>query len=302
MRIKLRYTAKLHNNTRITDLGDFMKTTMIILAILFAGILEAKEMRSDGGSNIGGGNNGSEYLATWCRGQSSLLRNYRDRAILKVRNKGDYNLANKILNDGIIQALQSQKGDNNSFLAKSLSRGLEISRNLGATSATNDERKAMVVNNVLINYYDFMIETVVKDLDIGAYIPYMQSQMDERAAHFEEKFIVYAASQLNWITANMTQTTRLGDKLTVVPVGDAETVIKVAMILIKGTADDLDESLWNLRFSCAITDLQILNETITSYDQGNRETFDNKKEAINYLAPEIARIARTLTLKQGCNY
>jgi hypothetical protein len=247
-------------------------------------------------------------VATWCRGQSSLLRNYRDRANLKVSNTGDYNFANKILNDGMVQALKSLNNDakisNDSFLARTLARGLEISRNLDATSAKNNDRKAMVVNNILTNYYDFMLTNVAKNLDLNAYIPYMQAShenMDERAAHFEENFAMYAGSQLDWITNNLTNTVRVGDRTLVVPVGDAKSLIKVAIILIKGTADDLDSSLWNFRFSCAISDLNTLNDTMTSYDQGNREMFDDEKVAVNYLTSEIKRISQMLNRKMSCN-
>lgn len=283
-----------------------MKSTIILFSLLLsvAGSAHAKGKMADGGSNIGGGNNGSEYLATWCKTQSSLLRNYRDRALLKVSNTGDYALANKILNDGIIQALKTFKGEQDSFLARSLSRGLEIARNLEATNSLNSERKAMVINNILISYYDFMLERVIRDLDLGAYIPYIQADndsMNERAAHFEENFVIYAASQLDWITDTLTRQTKLGDKTIVVPVGDAKSLVKVAMILIKGTSEDLEDSLWNYRFSCAISDLQILNETISSYDQGNREMFDDEKTAVNYLSNELRRISRTLHLKTSCN-
>ncbi len=281
-----------------------MKTTLILLSLVLATAVNAKGLKADGGSNIGGGNNGSEYMATWCKNQSSLLRNYRDRAHLKVSNTGDYNIANKILNDGMVQALNALKGNNDSFLARSLARGLEISRNLEATSAKNVDRKAMVTNNILSSYYDFMLETVARNLDIGAYIPYIQSsgeQMDERAAHFEESFVTYASSQLDWILDNLTSTTRLGDKTITVPVGDAKSLIKVSMILLKGTSEDLEESLWNYRFSCAISDIQVLNETITSYDQGNREMFEDEKSAVNYLSSEINRISRSLQLRTSCN-
>lgn len=280
-----------------------LKTAIILFSLLITGAVHAKGTKAEGGSNIGGGN-GSEYLATWCRSQSSLLRNYRDRAALKVNNTGDYALANKILNDGMVQALKSFKAEQESFLAKSLARGLEISRNLEATSAKNTERKAMVINNILANYYDFMLETVAKNLDLGAYIPYIQSnddQMNESAAHFEENFVTYATSQLDWILSNLTRTTRLGDKTIVVPVGDAKSLVKVAMILIKGTSDDLQDSLWNYRFSCAISSLEILNDTISSYDQGNREMFDDERVAVGYLSSEISRISNTLHYKTSCN-
>jgi hypothetical protein len=277
-----------------------MKTTIILLTLLISGSLYAAK----GGSNIGGGNNGSEYLATWCKNQSSLLRNYRDRAVFKVNNTGDYALSNKILVDGMIQALKALNTDNNSFLAKSLARGLEISKNLQATNMANAERKAMIINNVLLKQYEFMIETVAKNLDIGAFIPYVQSSeeaMDVRAAHFEETFVTYANAQLNWILEELTAEARLGNKVIVTPVGDAKSLIKVAIILSEGTASDLNESLWNYRFSCAISDLNILNQTLIAYDQGNREMFDDEKSAVTYLSQELKRISRTLTLKSSCN-
>jgi hypothetical protein len=73
------------------------------------------------------------------------------------------------------------------------------------------------------------------------------------------------------------------------------------MTLIKGTSEDLEDSLWNYRFSCAISDLQVLNETISSYDQGNREMFDDERTAVNYLSSEIKRISRTLHSSSSCN-
>lgn len=281
-----------------------MKSTIILLTLILTCNVNAKPISPESGTNIGGGNNGSEYLATWCKNQSSLLRNYRDRSILKVKNTGDYLLANKILNDGMIQALKSLKENNGSFVAKSLTRGLEIARNLEATSAGNSERKLMIINNILVSYYDFMLDRVIKDLDIGAYIPYIQSskeQMNERAAHFEENFVIYATSQLDWIIYNLTSETRLGNKTISVPVGDTKSLVKVALVLTQGTNSDLEDSLWNYRFSCAISDLQILNETISSYDQGNREMFDDERSAVNYIVSEIKRISRSLHSKTSCN-
>jgi hypothetical protein len=279
-----------------------MKTTILLLALLLTGAVNA------GGSNIGGGNNGSEYLATWCKGQSSLLRNFRDRSVLKLDSTGDYNMANTILHNGIVQALVSYKGDSESFFVKSLTRGLEISKNLEATAAKNPTRKAMVINNILLNYYDFMLTTVAVELDIGAYIPYMQigienrEDMDKRAAHFEEKFVVYASSQLDWILSNLTSEVHQGSKLITVPVGDTKSLLKVALILIHGTAIDLEDSLWNMRFSCAISDLRNLNDEITSYDQGNREIFEDEKVAVSFLAGQLKRISKSLTLKESCHF
>ncbi|MBC7714776.1 MAG: hypothetical protein H7177_15625 [Rhizobacter sp.] len=291
-----------------------MKTTLLIFTLVLGTALTAQAKvveregtttlsKSGSGTNVGGGNNGSEYLATWCRGQSSLLRNYKDRARLKLDNTGDYNIANKLLTDGIVQALNNSTNASETFLHKSLVRGLTISNYLGASLGGNPERKAMAANNILNSYYDFMLETVAKNLDLNGKIPYMSSSdadMDQRAAHFEENFVIYANTQLNWILGNLVKEVRMGDRVQVVPVGDARSVIKVALALSTGTASDLEESLWNYRFSCTISDLQMLNDSLKAYDQGNKEMFEDEKQALEYTTKELRRISRTLTLRESC--
>ena len=295
-----------------------MKTTLLIAALILGTSLSAnardgvdREVKTErsakgSGTNVGGGN-GSAYLATWCRGQSSLLRNFKDRARLKLDNTGDYNVANKLLTDGIVQALSNSQAASDdvteSFLHRSLVRGLTISNHLGGTLGGNNERKAMAANNILNSYYDFMLETVAKNLELNGKIPYMNSNgrdMDQRAANYEESFVTYAKTQLDWILDTLIREVRIGDKKQVVPVGDARSVIKVALTLSAGTASDLDESLWNYRFSCTISDLEILNDTLKAYDQGNREMFEDEKQALTYTASEIKRISRSLTLKESC--
>ncbi len=290
-----------------------MKTSLIILTLFIGTTFTAQARKVDregstekvskgSGTNIGGGNNGSAYLATWCRGQSSLLRNFRDRARLKLDNTGDYNAANKILNDGMVQALSSG-GANESFLHKSLVRGLTISNHLGATLGGNSERKAFAANHILINYYEFIIETVAKNLDLNGHIPYLEAsgeEMNDRAARFEETFVTYASSQLDWVLSTLINEVRLGAKTQVVPVGDAKSIVKVALTLSGATATDLEDSLWNYRFSCAISDLKMLNETLKTYDQGNKEMFEDEKQALTYISTELKRISRTLRLKESC--
>lgn len=293
-----------------------MKTSLIVITLLAMTSFSAQAKKIDregtldkvskgSGTNIGGGNNGSEYLATWCRGQSSLLRNFRDRARMKLENTGDYNAANKILNDGMVQALSNAgSGASESFLHKSLIRGLTISKHLGATLGGNSERKAMAANHILNNYYEFIIETVGKNLDLNGQIPYLAStsneEMNEKAARFEENFVTYASSQLDWILSNLINEVRLGNKIQVVPVGDARSILKVALTLSGATAIDLEDSLWSYRFSCAISDLKILNETLTTYDQGNKEMFEDEKQALTYVNSELKRISKTLRLKESC--
>lgn len=289
-----------------------MKTALLILTMVLTTTIVAEAKNVDremarastgSGTNVGGGNISSEYLSTWCRGQSSLLRNFRDRARLKLENTGDYKLANKILTDGMIQALGTGNEATQTFLHKSLVRGLTISTQLGATQVGTSEKKGMITNNILNNYYEFMIGTVARDLDLNGQIPYLNSgrdRLDERAAQFETKFVLYAITQLDWISQNLVKEVRFGNRTQVVPVGDARSVLKVILTLTGATATDLNESLWNYRFSCAISDLNVLNESLKAYDQGNKEMFEDEKQALVYASTEVARISKTLSLKESC--
>jgi hypothetical protein len=142
-------------------------------------------------------------------------------------------------------------------------------------------------------------------MDLGAYIPYIQSsreEMDRRAAHFEESFVQYATAQLIWVVQNLTTEIRLGEKSIIVPVGDSKAFLKVAIVLTKASADDLENSLWASRFECAITALRILNlEEITPYDQGNKEIYDNEKQAVDRITRKINAIVGRLSLQSSCN-
>jgi hypothetical protein len=290
-----------------------MKTSLLVLTLILGTTFTAQAAVVDrestkmskaagSGTNVGGGNTGSEYLSTWCKGQTSVLRNYRDRARLKLENTGDYNIANKILTDGMIQALSNGANAGDTFLHKSLVRGLKISKQLGAQT-TNADRKAMVTNNILNSYYDFVLEVVAKDLDLNGHLPYLgasHGDLNRKAAHYEERFIIYAAAQLNWILDNLVKEVRLGNKMQTVPVGDAKSILKVILTVSAGTATDLDESLWSNRFSCAISDLGMLLESLTAYDQGNKEMFEDEKQALTYASSEIKRIAKTVTLRETC--
>jgi hypothetical protein len=289
-----------------------MKTTFLLITLILGTTLsahakpvgrESAKASSGSGTNVGGGNNGSEYLSTWCRGQTSLLRNYRDRALIKLDNTGDYNMANKILTDGMVQALSNGGNAKETFLHKSLVRGLSISKILGGTQDATAERKAMITNHILNSYYDFVIDTVAKNLDLNGRLPYLNandSELNQKAAHYEESFVTYASTQLEWILGNLVKEVYLGNKYQTVPVGDAKSVLKVIIILSSATSKDLDESLWSYRFSCAISDLGILNESLTAYDQGNKEMFEDEKQALTYAAKEIRRISKTLSQQESC--
>ena len=291
-----------------------MKTTLVITMALLATLssqnVEARGVAREGvtaskgsGSNIGGGNNGSEYLATWCRTQSSTLRNYRDRSRLKLENSGSYNMANKILADGIVAALDNGSTATESFLHKSLVRGVTIINQLGATNGSVPERKAMATNHILNSYYDLMIETIGQNLDLNGHIPYLSAardEMDKKTNQFEESFVTYAHTQLNWINRNFVKEVRLGDKLQIAPVGDARSVIKIALTLASATSLDLEDSLWAYRFSCQISDLKMLTQTLKAYDQGNKEMFEDEKQALGYASIEIKRIAHSIESRQVC--
>ncbi len=255
------------------------------------------------GTNIGGGNNGSEYLATWCRGQLSLLRSFQARSAIKLEATSNYNLANKILTDGMVKALQEGDSARETFLHKSLIRGLAISNHLGGSLGGTSEKDAQNANFILNEYYNFMLEVIAKNLDLNGHIPYLGASnvdFDQRAAQFELKFVEYAKAQLDWILKNLVTETHQNGRRIVLPKGSANSVLKVAHTLTAGTTKDLEDSLWNYRFSCAISDLKILNDQLGQYNQGNREIYEDEKSALQEVTKEILRISSVINLRERC--
>ncbi len=296
-------------------------TAMILASLVFASftagardlereVLHAaaeKASTSKGsGTNVGGGNSGSEYLASWCRGQLSLLRSYQSRSQAKLENDSrNINLANKILTDGIIIALEKGGAASETFLHKSLVRGLAISNHLGGSLGGTSEKQAQVANFVLNKYYDFMLEVVAKNLDLNGHLPYLGAfantpEQELRKTNYEFRFVEYAKNQLDWILNNLVKEVNMNGKRVIVPVGNADSVLKVALTLSSGTADDLEESLWGYRFSCAISDLKLLNEMLSKYVQGNKEIYENERDALTSVTQEIARISNDINLRKGC--
>ena len=217
-----------------------MKSLFFILTLsLLSGTTMAK---SRSGSNIGGGNNGAEFVANWCKNQSSLLRAYRDRSKLKIENTGNYREANKILSRGIEEALGSIVGNNDPYLAKNLNRGLKIVENLNATSSSINDRSAMIANNIITEYYTFLIETVSHNLDIGAVLPHQSVETDRRESSlqtYEKAFVKYAVAQVEIITKNLINETIINQRKIATPVGDVKTLLKVSSIITEGVKEDL---------------------------------------------------------------
>lgn len=282
-----------------------MKTTLAIFTLMatmsFGSPIYAKN--ADSGSNIGGGNSSSEYLS-WCRGQSSLLRDAKTTAALKLENSGSHIAANKILSDGILRALKNSDNKRELFLHKALVRGNMISTHLDTINEDGNLRKHEVAHHILSEYYDFMINEVSSSLEIGAHIPYLRSPQDsleQSIAHFEAKFVQYASAQLDWIIVKLSnsRTNQFG-RLLITPIGDTKSFFKTALVLVEGVSQDLKESLWNLRFSCAISDLDNLHERVRNYDQGNRELFSDEKQAFEHTIQELKRIANSIRKNESC--
>lgn len=267
-----------------------MKKILIMTLLLLTTTLSAKV--SEGGSNIGGGNNSSKFEVTWCSDQSTLLRQVKTRAELKLQNTGNFNIANTMLSDGMVSALQIGDENSNSFLRKGLLRGLEISAVIAEAGSPE------LGHRVLSSYYQFLLTTVANNLELGGRLLYITSsreQMDEQATLFEKRFVEYAKEQLEWIRKNLTRKVITSRGVISIPIGDTKTLVKISLVLLKGTTTDLEESLWNMRFSCTISDLRSLTEMFESYDQGNRELFDNDRSATTYLVSSLENIVHSLS-------
>lgn len=287
-----------------------MKTSLLIIAIVMgtsfsahAGrtlqreVLAAKggSTKSGSGTNVGG-TQGVRYASSvsWCQDQTGTLEDYQDRAAAKLEKRGTYNAANKLLVEGMEEVLAGDdaEGSRDTFFHKSLVRGVEIAKLLGADT-TLEDRRSMVVHNILIKYYELLFKSSGKELNT---VPYLD--MRDRATNYEIAFINYAKDQIVWMLRNIVAQTKTRDgQVVYTPVGDADATLKVMYTLSGAVADDLDESVYNNYYSCTIAKLKLVNKNLSQFDQGNTEMFEDKKDALDYATRKL--IAVNEAIKPG---
>lgn len=284
--------------TSIEDLIQIMNDSRKVEEVIR--VEEQILRRVESGTNIGGGYATSDDLSAWCNTSRMILETYYTEAKFQGRN---FYEANKLLSKGLYLAHGKIANDNNStFTFKALARGLELVNLIGAIDPMSSKESLESANNVLNHYYDFILGTVTKSLDLAAVVPLLsdlESCSDCRVDFemFEYRFVEYAKMQLKFILIST-----LGKKNGVFyPIGNSEHFLRSLELFAEKTGEDLKNSLWKQRFSCAIAELDVLHMQLTLFNQGSRSMYRGRIEvAVQGFAQKMNRIINELNSEENC--
>ncbi len=256
------------------------------------------------GTNIGGGNESIDFVATWCQEAVSTLKEHKESAKIQV-HQGNYHTASLTLVSGLVRALEQSQSENNYlFTYKALLRGLSLAEflDVGRVDKSSFEKEATY--NLLRSYYDFVIETVARDLDFDVYIPYLRCVDCELhdADHFERRFVNYVVKQLSYIQRTLVNVIHREGYIEITPIGPESYYLKSMEFFAQYTAEDLKNSLWKQRFSCVISELKSLNGKLQHYNQGNTSLYPDSRIAVNMVGNQVYRIISRLRTEANCYY
>ncbi len=261
--------------------------------------LLSSSLQAFGGTNIGGGDIGSEFLAEWCHNQIEKLYAFKQRAYLKLNASGNYYKANKILLNGLIAGAQSSKG-NQSFTNRALVRGVELFTILEAQDITKSKREKRNINRIMNEYYSFITQ-ISLTLDVKEYIPFKKAHEENSlksfdGKRFEKKIVEYAAAQLKWFLDTFTFTRGLE----FMAIGKTSNFLKATEITLEGVKSDVVDSLFKYRLNCSLQKITVLFDIVVQYNLGNEELFDNDRVAENYVIAQIKEIHNSITFNENC--
>ena len=253
-----------------------------------------------GGTDVGGGHIGSQFAAEWCRDQMERLYSFQERAQLKLNSSGDYYQANLILLNGLLEGLESSRG-NRTFTNRSMSRGFELFKMIGTDDISKLKRERMIINRAMNKYYSFL-RYISIDLDLDKLIP-QQSLYESygdlwpsRTNNFEKKVIDYAARQLHWFLDVFTSSRN--EEL--MALGTTSDFFKSTEIILRGVKDEAEESLFKEHLSCDIRKMNSLIEIVIQYNLDNRELFDGDRMAENYVIARLKDLLSSMEELRSC--
>lgn len=274
------------------------------------------------GTDIGGGYASIpiEEEEQWCQTQITYLQRSLHKARRKLNKTSDHYRANKILVKGLNRIAESSGAGSHVFTRIAVETGLELANAWGVMNPTQDMDTHRFNHYALVKYYEFVIERVSTELDMQSYIPYIKARRHNRGhggglrSQLEKRFIRYANLKLDWINRYLARI-RTDDpdygEMIAVPRGSARNYLAAAKIIALSTAQDLANSLWEFRFSCAIDDLMVISESLSCYMQPNcqvtdddlfLEEFDDNVEALNFTFFSIQKIRDSIKQVSSCEY
>lgn len=250
-----------------------------------------------GGTDIGGGVDSNDELFSWCQDQVAFMRRIVRNSKLVLENTGleKINKVNHMLARGIKQAwLRERESELPSYFTRlSLERGMELVKVLGILKDSEKGTAELTnYNSILFEYYNFVIKDVAGSLDI----PYAVRNIgDYKTQGFERTYIEYVKRELTFAERFLDEKDG-----TVTSSLLASVYLKLMKSLVKFAIQDLNDSPYRLRFSCAIQGLLDLRDDIQNFNRGSRDLFVDVKQLMEVTTVELKNISNSLDLSDSC--
>lgn len=251
-----------------------IERSLTILALAFlSAIAFPLAWAKEGGSNVGGGNRGSQVAALACGNVRATLLSHQQTARLLLERDITLKAEAKLtLAHGFEVALRNEGLETNarSVLYRSLERGKELALALDEQALTySDPQDAAESSLKVLNaYYDFILGVVIplESEFLIAWIYPGSGPLDQE--QFENRFIEYAREELRW--ANGALVSIRGDGK-VIPLRSPKAYLKASELMTRFAAEDLThpESPWASAYEGTAQVLRELSEKIRAHLVGN---------------------------------
>jgi hypothetical protein len=230
-------------------------------------IWNTKAIAAKSGTSIGGANQNFSFEATWCKSSLSRLNEYLKRAKTIVEKNSNYDVANKILVKGLVDTLGNEAKASRTFLREALLLGLHTDEVLNLSNTTSED-----IYSYLAPYYQFLLDKLSLSLDINPYVIPEVHQLNTKVTSYESKKINYAQMQTEWILENLVTSSTTNGQLVIRP-KNRPLFIQVVSTTLESNLKLANESLLKEAFACPIEKMNILEDKIEAYMQGNQEIF-----------------------------
>jgi len=244
-------------------------------------------------------------LYKWCSRVVSVLKRERQKARTQLLYE-KFAEAKKILKRAFISASQSFPDYEMGPMTKRIvDRGLiyvqAIEDRLGQNGGKISRRDLVTLVYFLSSYVD-LIEEVATNLDRPYYIPYYYTHnrcrkgcKDFDFRTFSRRYVRYSREQIQYILNEFTQTAPVHGKLRVFPVGDPDAYLKLSELASHYVAKDLSGTLDAYKFSCVISDLKVLSDSLYQYlEQGDRTLYPNDRWAVGDVTYQLKDVHKRL--------
>ena len=258
--------------------------------------------------NVSGvGMNGQAHdLYGICHAATGILRGAREQAH-EIFNDGDIRGARTMLMTGLREALQSFDPNlqEKPLMQNAIQRGLRLN-GVFQNACRNDDQGCLNLEvraavYFLSVYYGYILNTVTA-LDENYYIPYVTRYHshcrsfdclpEDYGFSFFTNYKDAAIALLGFYNGNNSS---LPDAL-----ARNTYELKLAELVLKWSADDLNSDLFRRHFACAVSELDRASLAIADFNAGNTSRFKTSTRAVEFARHKSESIAYELGDQNSC--